>query len=162
MKKIFLFASLLLAVALLFIFSSATTKPTVDSHKPVATFWPGARVTNNTNWVMQVTIRYGGLNQDRIASVAPNTTHTFEGSTNLIASVWARLDILNPVYAYPNNSRIGKTSMYYRLGATQNDDGIFNLINLGCGKPCNFTITQDIYTISANSDTTYKATVTKN
>jgi hypothetical protein len=159
MKKIFLCASLLLAGALLFIFSSATTKPIVDSHKSVASFWPGAKVRNNTDWIMRVEIDYAGANQPKFASVAPYTTHTFEGSTNLIQGVWARLDIFNPIYN--GGSAIGERVMY---GAGPSESGIYKLIGLGCGRNCNFTITQYIDHITDRkylADTVYKATVTK-
>ena len=161
MKKIFLCASLLLAGALLFIFSSATTKPIVDSHKPVASFWPGAKVRNNTDWFMKVEIVYAGWNLNKIASVAPHTTHTFEGSTNLISAVWARLDEQNPIYDDNKFCMVGDRAMF-SCGACEK--GNYKLIGLGCGINCNFTITQYIYEITPNTyyaDTIYKATVTK-
>jgi hypothetical protein len=167
MKKIFLSASLLLAVALLFIFSSATTKPTVDSHKPVAIFWPGAKVRNNTDWVMLVTTKYAGLNQPKIASVAPYANHTFEGSTNLIQAVWAELDEKADIYV--NNRNIAKNP--FAVGQRIIDrEYIFKLTGLGCGQNCNFTITQQFdnrmarpypYTGTTATDSVYIPTVTK-
>jgi hypothetical protein len=151
MKLFSLFASLLFAGALLFIFSSATTKPTVDGHKPVATFWPGAKVKNDTEWVMLVKITYVGFNEPKTASVAAHTTHTFDGSTNLISSVSARLN--RSVDA--DNIINTKRWMYH--------DGnyIYKLTGLGCGTNCNFTLTQNIDKITPSSDTLYRATVTK-
>jgi len=150
MKKIFLCASLLLAVALLFIFSSATTKPTVDSHKPVAIFWPGAKVRNNTDWVMEVEILYAGYNKAKVASIQPHTLYTFDGSTNLIRSVETMFD--NAAH----KNQFGQVKIGNKLMISDRS----KFLSSGCGIDCNFTITQKLKAVWA-ADSFYIPIVTK-
>jgi hypothetical protein len=147
MKLFSLCACLLFAGALLFIFSSATKKPTVDGHKPVATFWPGAKVTNNTDWAVNVSIGYAGLNANKEAVIESQATHTFPKSSNLISSV--------QVYEIQDRDRIRN-----RVLIVNNQDGS-KIGGLGCGNNCNFTISQ-YFKRTYDADSIYMVKIAKN